>query len=76
LVVASRASRAALTARRFPRAGLSKNKRCALLCETTTANSLPTFISRMSRGGDRPLKLLTRDEARRIAVNIAKFPEF
>jgi hypothetical protein len=28
-------------------------------------------ISRMSQGGDRP-KLLTKDEARRIAVNIAK----
>ena len=43
-------------------------------CATTTVSSSPTSISRMSRGGDRPPKLLTRDEARRIAVNNCEVP--
>jgi len=33
------------------------------------------FISRTSRGGARRQKLLTKDEARRIAANIAKLPD-
>jgi phage terminase Nu1 subunit (DNA packaging protein) len=32
-------------------------------------------ISRMSRDGDPAAKLLSKDEARRIAANIAKLPE-
>jgi hypothetical protein len=32
-------------------------------------------ISKMSRAGDRRRKLLSRDEARRIAANIAKLPD-
>jgi hypothetical protein len=32
-------------------------------------------ISRMSPAGHRAAKLLTRDEAQRIALNIAKLPE-
>jgi hypothetical protein len=34
----------------------------------------PMSISRKSPAGERRAKLLTRDEARRIAVNIAKLP--
>jgi hypothetical protein len=33
------------------------------------------FISRKSQGGDQTAKLLSRDEARRIAANVAKLPE-
>jgi hypothetical protein len=41
----------------------------------TTDSNLLMSISRMSRGGDRRRKLLTKDEARRIAANIAKLPK-
>ena len=40
-----------------------------------SARRSPTSISRMSRGVGKAAKLLTHDEARRIAANIAKLPE-
>src|SRR5262249_39736821 len=60
--------------RRFPPPwSVEKNSPLAFACETRTGSSLPMSISRPGRRST--AKLLTKDEARRIAANIAKLPE-
>jgi hypothetical protein len=46
-----------------------------LSCAITTGGSLPTFIFEDEPGRRSAAKLLSKDEARRIAANIAKPPE-
>jgi hypothetical protein len=66
-----------MPARRFPSLRLwsVEELHACLLSATTAANSSPMSISRMSRAGESAAKLLTREEARKIAANIAKLPE-
>jgi hypothetical protein len=69
--VVSEGPKSRCTMRRFPPPWSVKETDA---CATTAAKHSPTSISRKSRA-DAAAKLLTRDEARRIAANIAKLPE-
>jgi hypothetical protein len=56
----------------FRRLGLSKNKTLAIASAAATVSNSPMIYFDNPRAAAKPL---TRDEARRIASNIAKLPE-
>jgi len=57
------------------RPGASKNNPLASSCATPTGSNSAISISRRSRAADQPPSLLSKDEARRIAANVAKLSE-
>ena len=62
--------------RRFPPPWSVEEPEVCFIVRTLTGRRWPTSISRRSREEDAPAAhLLTRDEARRIAANIAKLAE-
>jgi hypothetical protein len=66
---------AAMTPRRFPPALVSRRIGHCLLVRDHNRQALAYVYYEEEPGRRSAAKLLTRDEARRIAVNIAKLPE-
>ena len=63
------------SARRFPPPwSVEETDACFIIRDHTVRRSA-TSNSKKTRDGGRRLALLTRDEARRIAANVAKLPE-
>jgi hypothetical protein len=64
-----------MTDRRFPPPWSIEESAACFVVRDRGGQALAYVISRKSRYGDQRSSLLTKDEARRIAANIAKLPE-
>jgi hypothetical protein len=64
-----------MTDRRFPPPWSIEESAACFVVRDPGGQALAYVISRKSRYGDQRPSLLTKDEARRIAANIAKLPE-
>jgi hypothetical protein len=64
-----------MTARRFPPPWSVEEQPARFVVRDHNRQQLAYVYFEDCRGGESAAKLLTRDEARRIAVNIAKLPE-
>jgi len=64
-----------MTARRFPRPGRSKKQPLAFVVIDGAGQKLAYIYFEQEPGRRAAAKLLTKDEARRIAANIAKLPD-
>jgi endo-1,4-beta-D-glucanase Y len=75
MVVASRARRPALTARRFPPPWTAEVTPNCFIVRDANGQALSYVYYESEPGRRSAAKLLSEDEARRIAANIAKLPE-